>query len=63
MTEELPMQPGRVPVGELRALVEEWEANEEWHREQSIKKGNGGQAWQTFKECREELREVIDRYE
>ena len=49
MTAEHPEQPGRVPVGELRALVERWDSSV-YHRTP---------AW----ECAEELAEVIERYE
>lgn len=44
---------------ELRALVEQWRAKQEWHREQSTKHGKGGSAWQTFKECADDLEELL----
>ena len=53
MTQELPEQPGRVPVGELRTLADEWEKQRTGNRDVD----------QSFERAAERLREVIDRYE
>ena len=61
MTQEHPEQPGRVPVGELRELVEEqkdrasqYETFNDAHME-GLSKG--------YQQCADELETVIERYE
>ena len=53
MTQELPEQPGRVPVGELRELVDEWEDGD-----------SGPMLWRDIAKRRKtQLEAVIERYE
>jgi len=59
MSQEHPEQPGRVPVEELRALVDEWEKFTdviEWNDyNKGVNEGVGS--------CAEELDTVLKRYE
>ena len=50
-----------VDESELRELVEQWRAKQEWHREQAIKGGSPEHSgdWKTFKECADELEELV----
>ena len=55
MTQELPEQPGRVPVGELKELVEEWRETADYihgERGPDVKKRDA-----------DDLEAVIERYE
>ena len=58
MTQEHPEQPGRVPVGELRELVEHWRQKAEKKTGDDWESVAIGQEW-----CAEELEAVIDKYE
>ena len=58
MTQELPEQPGRVPVGELRELVEEWRD----YRDEAVNDELDGYAG-GHTECIKDLEAVIERYE
>ena len=51
MTQELPEQPGRVPVGELRELVEEWDLRVDLHHEYA------------YEDCASDLEGVLEKYE
>lgn len=49
-----------VDENELRELVEQWRAKQEWHRKRAVKEGGGGsRQWQSFKECADELEQVL----
>ena len=52
MTAEHPEQPGRVPVGELRELIDRWEAMAELQSNGIV-----------HQECADELEAVIERYD
>ena len=54
MTAEHPEQPGRVPVGELRELVEQW---------RQYNDGYAGEGMDLYSNCANDLEAVIERYE
>ena len=64
MTAEHPEQPGRVPVGELRALADAFEAYGESNERKSKIGGEfyEGAAVGRYR-CSEELEAVIERYD
>ena len=59
MTGEIPEQPGRVPVGESRELVEEMRG----HADTEFDGGKGKYAATVQRKWARQLEEVIDRYE
>ena len=59
MTQELPEQPGRVPVGELRALVEDWREFTDVAETTEYSEGiNNG-----VDSCADAIERVIERYD
>ena len=61
MTEDHPEQPGRVPVGELRELVEVWEDKVECYEPIEARWTEGIQ--RDYTDCANDLEAVIERYE
>jgi hypothetical protein len=70
MTAENPEEPGRVPVSDLRALVEEWEdeiettreANRKWSGEKKYIHYRDGKAT-AMGHTKEDLEELVAEYE
>jgi hypothetical protein len=58
MTADAPEQPGRVPVGELRELVDEWRENG-----MPIHSQNPHPGETAGEKAARELAEVLDRYD
>ena len=72
MTQEHPEQPGKVPIGELKELVEEWDveigksdelaqeiANGKRRGSRRFPEGHRSGVWK----CKQDLEELIEPYE
>ena len=59
MTQEHPEQPKKVPIGELKELVEEWRAFADSDGWDGYSRGVN----EASESCANELEEVLERYE